>query len=416
MENRIRTGRELVEELDDLRGRAVEWGVMRLGRKSSADALRRSEETARVLLNASMDAALLMRPDGALLALNEVAARRLGGTPQELVGRNLFELLTHDMAEEFRARVTEVTKSGASVRYVYQEAGMFIDNSMFPVFRGVGKVDRLAVFSRDITKQALAELELHKARQAAQSADMAKSKFLANMSHELRTPLNAIIGFSEILEDQTFGELNEKQLRYARHIHSSGQHLLQLINEILDLAKVESGKAELHFSDVNFKRLLENSVMIIREKALRRRIDIDVRIQTELSDLYVQADEVKIKQIVFNLLSNAAKFTPEGGRIQISAHLDVDQVIIRVADTGVGLKPQDQERIFAPFEQVDLSDIRKPEQGTGLGLALARSLVELHGGRIWVNSDGIGKGSTFIFTIPIRHNSQELAKATLPSS
>ncbi len=132
MENRIRTGRELVEELDDLRGRAVEWGVMRLGRKSSADALRRSEETARVLLNASMDAALLMRPDGALLALNEVAARRLGGTPQELVGRNLFELLTHDMAEEFRARVTEVTKSGASVRYVYQEGGMFIDNSHVP--------------------------------------------------------------------------------------------------------------------------------------------------------------------------------------------------------------------------------------------------------------------------------------------
>ena len=132
--------------------------------------------------------------------------------------------------------------------------------------------------------------------------------------------------------------------------------------------------------------------------------------------MHVQADEVKIKQIVFNLLSNAAKFTPEGGRIQISAHLDVDQVIIRVADTGVGLKPQDQERIFAPFEQVDLSDIRKPEQGTGLGLALARSLVELHGGRIWVHSEGLGKGSTFIFTIPIRHSSQDPAKATLPSS
>ena len=139
-------------------------------------------------------------------------------------------------------------------------------------------------------------------------------------------------------------------------------------------------------------------------------------IQAELSDLHVQADEVKVKQIVFNLLSNAAKFTPEGGRIEISAHLDMDQVIIRVADTGVGLKPQDQERIFAPFEQVDLSDIRTPEQGTGLGLALARSLVELHGGRIWVYSEGLGKGSTFIFTIPIRHNSQDLAKATLPSS
>ncbi len=387
-----------------------------MGRKTSSEALRQSEETARVLLNASLDAALLMRPDGALLALNEVAARRLGGTAQELVGRNLFELLTHDMAEEFRARATEVIRSGASVRYVYQDEGIFTDNSLFPVFRGVGKVDRLAVFSRDITKQALAELELHKARQAAQSADMAKSKFLANMSHELRTPLNAIIGFSEILEDQIFGGLNEKQLRYARHIHSSGQHLLELINEILDLAKVESGKAELRISDVNLKRLLENSVIIIREKALRRRIHVDVRIQAELSDLQIQADEVKIKQIVFNLLSNAAKFTPEGGRIEISAHLDVDQVVIRVADTGVGLKPKDQERIFAPFEQVDFSDMRTPEQGTGLGLALARSLVELHGGRIWVHSEGLGKGSTFIFTIPIRRNSEERARATLPAS
>ncbi len=222
---------------------------------ASADALRQSEETARVLLDASMDAALLMRPDGTLLALNEVAAHRLGGTAQELVGSNFFELLTPDMAEEFRARATEVTKSGASVRYVYADGGMYTDNSLFPVFRGVGKVDRLAFFSRDITKQALAELELHKARQAAQSADQAKSKFLANMSHELRTPLNAIIGFSEILEDQTFGELNEKQLRYAGHIHSSGQHLLMLINEILDLAKSGVGQDGTPFSEVKHQEI-----------------------------------------------------------------------------------------------------------------------------------------------------------------
>ncbi len=320
------------------------------------------------------------------------------------------------MAEEFRARATEVAKSGASVRYVYQDGGTFTDNSLFPVLQRAGKVEKLAIFSRDITRQALAEMELHKARQAAQSADLAKSRFLANMSHELRTPLNAIIGFSEILEDQTFGELNEKQLRYARHIHSSGQHLLQLINEILDLAKVESGKAELHLSAVNLTTLLENSIIMIKEKALRHRIHIDVRLQAELSDLQVQADEVRVKQIIFNLLSNAAKFTPDGGRIGISAHLETKQVVISVADTGVGLKPKDQERIFAPFEQVDFGNAKIPEQGTGLGLALARSLVELHGGRIWVNSDGIGKGSTFIFTLPIRRNSQDAAKATLPSS
>lgn len=390
MEKQSRARKEFVQEREKLRGR-----------KTSSDALRQSEETARVLLDASMDAALLMRPDGTLLALNEVAAHRFGGTAQELIGSNIFELLTHDMAQEFRARATEVTTSGASVRYVYADRGMYTDNSLFPVFRGVGKVDRLAFFSRDITKQALAELELHKARQAAQSADQAKSKFLANMSHELRTPLNAIIGFSEILEDQTFGELNEKQLRYAGHIHSSGQHLLMLINEILDLAKVESGKTELHLSKVNIKRLLENSLMMIKEKALKHRIQIDIRIQEELSDLPVQADEVKVKQIVFNLLSNAAKFTPDGGRIEISAQLEAESVVITVSDTGIGLKPQDRERIFAPFEQVDLSDISPPEQGTGLGLALARTFVELHGGRIWVDSEGIGQGSAFTFTIPV---------------
>jgi signal transduction histidine kinase len=152
--------------------------------------------------------------------------------------------------------------------------------------------------------------------------------------------------------------------------------------------------------------LLENSLMMIREKALKHRIQIDVRIAAELSDLQVLADEVKIKQIVFNLLSNAAKFTPDGGRIEISAHLEAEEVVISVADTGIGLKLQDQERIFAPFEQADLYQAGTREQGTGLGLALARSFVELHGGRIWVHSDGIGKGSAFTFTIPFRHTSE----------
>jgi PAS domain S-box-containing protein len=414
MERQGRKRKEPLQELEELRGRASEEVSLKSARKTSAEALRQSEETARVLLDASMDAALLMRPDGTLLALNEVAAHRFGGTAQGLVGSNIFELLTHDMAQEFRARAAEVTKSGASVRYVYADGGMYTDNSLFPVFRGAGKVDRLAFFSRNITKQALGELELHKARQAAQSADRAKSRFLANMSHELRTPLNAIIGFSEVLEDQTFGELNEKQLRYAGHIHASGQHLLMLINEILDLAKVESGKTELHFSQVNIKRLLENSLMMIKEKALKHRIQIDVRIQEELSDFPVQADEVKLKQIVFNLLSNAAKFTPDGGRIEVSARLGQDEVVITVADTGVGLKPQDQERIFAPFEQADSLSGARTERGTGLGLALAKSFVELHRGRIWVHSQGPGKGSAFTFTIPVRRSPEDLDGETVP--
>lgn len=403
MKNQGRSRKEHVQKSEELRGRVAEPTAVKSSRTDSVDALRQSEETARVLLDASMDAALLMRPDGRLLALNEVAAQKLGRSAQALVGSNFFEFLTYDMAEEFRARALEVAKSGASVRYVYADAGRYTDNSLLPVFDATGKVDRLAIFSRDITKQVLAELELHKARQAAQSADTAKSKFLANMSHELRTPLNAIIGFSEILEDQTFGELNQKQLRYAGHIHTSGQHLLMLINEILDLAKIEAGKMELHLSAINIRGLLENSLVMIKEKALRHRIQVDLSMPTELSDLQIQADEVKVKQIVFNLLSNAAKFTPDGGRIQISARLEAEEVVISVADTGVGLKTQDQERIFAPFEQADLSKGPRPEQGTGLGLSLAKNFVELHGGRIWVHSEGLGKGSVFTFTIPVSH-------------
>jgi len=402
MENRGKTKKQLVRELEELRGRVAELAEVKLGRAISAKALRQSEGTALILLDALVDAALLMRTDGTLLALNEVAAQRFGGTAQDLVGRNFFELVTYDMAEEFRARTLEVAKSGAAVRYVDAEGELYTDNSLFPVFDGTGKVDRFAVFARDVTKQVLGELELHKAKEAAQSADLAKSKFLANMSHELRTPLNAIIGFSEILEDQTFGDLNEKQLRYAKHINSSGRHLLDLINEILDLAKVEAGKMDLNLSQVNVKRLLESGVMMIAERARKHMIQIDVNIQEKLGKFSIRADEVKLKQILFNLLSNAAKFTPDGGRIDLSAHAEADEIVISVADTGIGLRPQDQDRIFAPFEQLEQSPTSRHTQGTGLGLALAKSLVELHGGRIWVRSEGIGKGSTFSFLIPVR--------------
>jgi len=258
----------------------------------------------------------------------------------------------------------------------------------------------LALFSRDITKQMQADLELRKAKEAAESADVAKSSFLAQMSHELRTPLNAIIGFSEILEDQTFGPLNERQSRYINHVHASGLHLLELINQILDLSKVEAGKMELYLSPVNISQLLESGIVMIMEKARKHGIKIDLHIEAELSGAGIQADEIKLRQIIFNLLSNAAKFTPDGGRVELLAWKDADELIISVSDTGVGIKREDRERIFEAFEQLDSSYTRR-QQGTGLGLALARSLVELHGGRIWAESEGEGKGSKFTFTIPI---------------
>lgn len=220
------------------------------------------------------------------------------------------------------------------------------------------------------------------------------------MSHELRTPLNAIIGFSEVLSDQIFGELSEKQSKYIDNVLDSGRHLLALINDILDLSKVEAGKMKLEPSTVAIKSLLEDSLVVIKEKALKRAISLDLRIDDELSDFKFQADGRRLKQVVFNLLSNAVKFTPDGGTITVESRRSNEELIVSVTDTGIGLEGTDLERVFGEFEQIDSSYARQ-QQGTGLGLALTRRLVELHGGRIWAESEGEGKGSTFTFVIPV---------------
>ena len=228
-------------------------------------------------------------------------------------------------------------------------------------------------------------------------ANRHKSEFLSNMSHELRTPLNAIIGFSEVLLERMFGEMNEKQEDYLKDIHSSGQHLLSLINDILDLAKVEAGRMELNLATFHLPTAIDNALALIRERALRHGISISAEIDPQLDML--SADERKLKQILLNLLSNAVKFTPEGGRITVGAHSLGDKVEISVTDTGVGIALKDQAIVFEEFKQVGTDYARKAE-GTGLGLALTRKFVELHGGTIRLESQP-GKGSTFAFTLPL---------------
>jgi signal transduction histidine kinase/CheY-like chemotaxis protein len=239
--------------------------------------------------------------------------------------------------------------------------------------------------------------EIEEKSRQLELASQHKSEFLAHMSHELRTPLNAIIGFSDVLRERMFGPLNEKQDEYVNDILSSGHHLLSLINDVLDLAKIEAGRVELELSSIWLPEVLEGSVAVFREAALRRDIHLDLMIDPRLGPL--EADERKLKQVLLNLLSNALKFTPDGGTVEVTARLLGDLVQIAVRDTGIGIALEDQARIFDAFQQVRRAGEAK--EGTGLGLTLARQFVEMLGGRIWLES-APGSGSTFAFTLPAR--------------
>jgi signal transduction histidine kinase len=230
-----------------------------------------------------------------------------------------------------------------------------------------------------------------------EAASQHKSEFLANMSHELRTPLNAIIGFSEVLNERMFGELNEKQDEYLKDIHASGTHLLSLINDILDLSKIEAGRMELELTDFHLPSAIDSALTLVRERATRRGISLQPPVDGGVGQ--VRADERKVRQVLLNLLSNAIKFTPEGGRIEVRAARENGAVEVSVSDTGIGIAPEDQEAVFEEFRQVGSSAAR--QQGTGLGLTLCRKFIELHGGKIWVTS-ALGAGSTFTFRLPFR--------------
>jgi signal transduction histidine kinase len=252
--------------------------------------------------------------------------------------------------------------------------------------------DELGALAADLNRM---NDELGRLYRELKTASRHKSEFLANMSHELRTPLNAVIGFSEVLQDRLFGDLNDKQAEYVGDIHTSGRHLLTLINDILDLSKIEAGRMELEISTFALSDVLENAVALTRERATRQ--GIGLRLEVDAGAGAVAADHRKIKQVLFNLLTNALKFTARDGHVDVSARGDGDDVVlVSVRDDGIGIAAADQAGIFEEFQQVSRSHA---QEGTGLGLAVSRRFVELHGGRLWVESEP-GHGSTFTFTLP----------------
>jgi len=329
------------------------------------------------------------------------AERITGWTAQEAIGRSCADFLRHtdDSGEalcEVDCPLIEAFRTGKSVAkeaWVHAKDGRAIPVSITvgPIFDEKGEVVGAVEVFRDVSK----ERELI---ESIKQANALKDQFLANMSHELRTPLNSIIGFAELLREQVFGPLNDRQLRYVENILRSGEHLLTLINDILDLSKIEAGAVEVEREPVNLKEVLEWSLTMQSERAKKHNISLDLEVDGDIG--IIETDPTKLKQILLNLISNAVKFTPEGGKVTVRAKKRDEEIEISVSDTGIGVPKDQLDRIFEPFVQLDSSLSRRYE-GAGLGLALTRRLVELLGGRIWVESE-VGKGSTFSFTLPLR--------------
>ena len=408
-------------------------GVLGIGRditerKRAEEALRESESSMRAITDSAQDAILMMDPEGRISYWNPAAERILGYTSAEAIGQNLHALivpLRYHEAHYAALPVFQQKGQGAAVGKTLDLEAQRKDGKEISVQLSLSALQIKSAWHavgilRDITERKEIELGLKNAHEDLEAlADelkhttRVKSDFLASMSHELRTPLNAVIGFSQVLQDLDFGPLNDKQKEYVLDILESGKHLLSLINDILDLSKVEAGKMELQLSPVVVGDLLVGSLVMIKEKAMKHGITLKTDIPEELSHFKMLADERKFKQILFNLLSNASKFTPDGGAITLSARRMAEgagEVIqVSVKDTGIGITPENQGKVFGSFYQV-LGGLTSKTSGTGLGLPLARSFANLLGGRMWVESEGEGTGSQFYFTLPVQPVLPEIGK------
>ncbi len=333
-----------------------------------------------------------------------------GPFTRECVGRRFHDILPAEIAERFRAAKSEARRTQHQQQFDFRHGiGAAEHDFEVRVLSDDGR-EVIAVV-RDITDRALADRAQVQAKQAAESASRSKSEFLASMSHELRTPLNAILNISESLGEGVYGSLNEKQQRSLHTVAESGRHLLGLINDILDLSKIEAGKMELQLAEINVRAICEASLRLVREQALQRRQDITLEITPGFET--VQADERKLKQVLVNLLSNASKFTPAGAPFGLTVESRGDFIAFTVWDAGIGISPADLGRLFQPFVQLD-SKLSREYAGTGLGLSLAQRLAHLHQGRIDVESTP-GKGSRFTVLLPTRAATRPPVPAFAPT-
>jgi len=364
----------------------------------AALAYSKSEELFRIRFENMHEGCQIIDRDYRYHYVNNAAAEQGRMAKDGLIGRSMSDVFPGFEHTEAFAAIRNCMENRIGVHFdnyfSYPDGGAtWFELSVQPAPEGV------LILSADISERKRADSE-YLARMAAELANRTKSDFLSNMSHELRTPLNSIIGFTEVLLDSLYGSVNEKQHEYLGFINSSGRHLLTLINEILDLSKIQSGKRDAVLSSFELRATLELSLTMLREKAKQRGISLEGFLDP-IAGIVLESDEQMIKQIVFNLLSNAVKFTPEGGSVRMEARTDgaEDGVIaISVSDTGIGIRKEDFGRLFTEFSQID-SPLQKRFEGTGLGLAISKRLVELLGGRIEMQSTE-GAGSVFSIFLP----------------
>jgi len=348
------------------------------------------------------DGVWILDMEGHVLHSNGVFERLLGKATEEVSNQYCYSI-THnssDFIDECPFQKMRKTGKRADAILNDKERGVWLQVVADPIFNESGKVVRAVHIVHDITEARKSE-EMRVEKERVEFANRTKSEFLATMSHELRTPLNSIIGFSELLKEGIYGQLNEKQAHYINNVITSGKFLLNLINDILDLSKVEAGKIELMMERISIPVTIGETLILIKEKSSKHNVSIKQDIDPQID--FIEADKQRFKQILFNLLSNAVKFSKkEGGTVNITAKKEGDMAKFSVSDTGIGIKEEDMRKLFKEFAQAN-PEISQKYGGTGLGLVITKNLVELHGGRITAESR-YGEGSTFTFTLPISSN------------